>query len=191
MSNFNPQLTRYSSEEITEGSYDRPAGVSIFAVLFMLGGAVSFIVNLFIPGLIAGVEAFSPFFKALLVATLYFLSVISIAAGIGTWKGKKWGWWLALFYFAYTILGGLNQLISYPGLAEAYGTVKGGGASVYAKAIVKIVLNGLVLAYYFRESVVSYFHVESVAKLKALGIVFGIGIVIFAVCTLTQLVAVG
>lgn len=56
-------------------------------------------------------------------AAVTFLGVLSLATAVGMFLGKKWGWWLALFYFAYEITRNMNAMLSIPSIVEQYGDV--------------------------------------------------------------------
>ena len=100
------------------------------------------------------------------------------------WFGKKWGWLLAVFYFAYAATHNANVLLVLQGFDN-------GGAPAdyvvmnYIKYGVRIVWNSLILLFLVRSDTVnSYFGTEDTSKVKALLIAFGLSILLFVIASL-------
>lgn len=156
---------------------DRPLGVTILSILHVLGGLMM------LPLLAAlfanSEEAQKPLQELglpfeLLVAGMCFLAISSLLSGVGLFLGRKWGWWLAAFYYVYSIVRHGNALLLTYELAELDG---GGGRGIgyhRAKFVARIVVAVLVLVYLFRGRVLDYFRFEPGGKLKRLGIVIGV-----------------
>lgn len=126
---------------------ERPTGVTILAVLQLLGGIVSLLVGvsgLFFGGLIVAAGSGQPAGEAavmgpvLLGASIGALisGIIGLIAGFGLFTLKGWGWMLAMVF---SILNILNNLVSIFQGSNIVG------------AIVGIVISGLIL-YYLNQS---------------------------------------
>ncbi|MDF2658444.1 MAG: hypothetical protein K0Q94_1235, partial [Paenibacillus sp.] len=102
-------------EEIINGSYDRPAGVSVIAVLLAIGGAMLLITQLAAFNRLNETSSVLGIPAAILQGAIGFLGLLGVAGAVGMWLGKRWGWWLALFFFAYAITRNVNVLISIRG----------------------------------------------------------------------------
>ncbi|MER5191001.1 MAG: hypothetical protein ABJB76_04755, partial [Candidatus Nitrosocosmicus sp.] len=73
-----PAATSDYNKPNMKGNYQiqRPTGVSILSVLFIISGLFS------ITGIISGVLGIIPFV----------MGIISIVIGWGMWKGRRWSW---------------------------------------------------------------------------------------------------
>ncbi len=93
----------------------RPVGVSILAVLHFIGGILLFGVQFL---MFANLNAMEESLRtigippALLIVAVMFLAALAIASGVGMWIGTKWGWWLAAFYYVYSIFRNASALLS-------------------------------------------------------------------------------
>ena len=144
----------------------RPKGISIISVLSFIGGLIILAVLVWTPSNdLAGLDAVG-FSSSLFLLAYGFLGIISFAAGIGMWTGKKWGWWLGAFYLAYAILRNANALFAIEGLIEQFGEPEDGVGSLYFKHGGRVITNSLVLFYFFRSHVTAYFNVDSIKNLK-------------------------
>lgn len=183
MSNF---ATRSVEEEVMEASYDRPLGVSILAILLVIGGVILLGTQLLAfsklneASSLIGVSSY--FFQA----AIGFLGLIGISAAVGMWLGKKWGWWLALFYFAYAVTRNVNVLFSISSIADQYGVPTEQMTTNYIKYGIRILWNCFLLFYLCRETASTYFKTFDVNKWKSLSIVFGICIALFLFGSLLQ-----
>ncbi|GIP56024.1 hypothetical protein [Paenibacillus vini] len=166
-----------------EASYDRPMGVTLLAILLVFGGLATLVTqmiafnNLNETASLIGVSGY--FFQG----AMAFLGLLGVTAGVGTWLGKKWGWWLALFYFAYAVIRNINVIISITSMLELYAGAYDVLIPAYLKYGVRIIWNGALLVYLCGETVTTFFKNEAVKKWKALLIVFGICVFIYIIGT--------
>ena len=151
----------------------RPLGLSLLAFLHFGGGAVlgvMLIVNygkLMNPGQVAGVS------PASVVIGTGFLSFLGMAAGIGIWMHRQWGWWLGAFYYVYSIARNASVLLLILGTVDE---MQGGtrGPSYYiAKHAGRIAVHFLILLYFFKSNVLAYFGLEHLSKSKAISTLVG------------------
>ncbi|WP_127589033.1 hypothetical protein [Paenibacillus koleovorans] len=172
-------------EKIINGSYDRPAGVSILAVLLAIGGGLLLFTQLTALKELNEASSVLGVSAVLLQGSISLIGLSGVAAAVGMWIGKKWGWWLALFYFAYAVCRNVNVIISIPGVAEQLGAAVQDQTVNYVKHGIRVVWNSLLMLYLCGEGATTYFFgMTSINKWKAVLIVFAVSILIFAVTTL-------
>lgn len=169
---------------IMEESYDRPLGVSLLAILLIFGGASLLFVQLISFGKLNEASSAMGVTSYFFQGAVAFLGLLGVAAGIGTWLGKKWGWWLALFYFAYAVTRNMNVLLIISDISSQYQAAMSGMAMAYVKYALRALWNCALLYYLCRETVTSYFGTTDTKKGKALLIVFGICISLFVIGTI-------
>jgi hypothetical protein len=168
-------------EEIINGSYDRPAGVSVIAVLLAIGGAMLLITQLVAFNRLNETSSVLGIPAAILQGAIGFLGLLGVAGAGGMWLGKRWGWWLALFFFAYA----LNVLISIQGISEQLGVPASDQGVNYGKYGIRVLWNALLMVYLCGETAVTFFFgMKNVNKWKAVLLVFAVCIGIFLITTL-------
>lgn len=171
-------------EEIAESSYDRPAGISFLAVILAIGGGLGIVLQLIAFSKLEDLSEVLGVSAVLVQGALLLLSGSALAAAVGMWIGAKWGWWLALFYFAYAVTRNANAFLSISSLADQFGASGEFRSTNYVKYGIRMVWNALLLAYLCRENASFYFRTTETSKWKALGIVFGISIGLFGLAAL-------
>lgn len=148
---------------------ERPTLVTLLAVLQILsGGALLVMAAAFAPrlGPLALLLGFSPSYVAV---SLLFLGGLGLAAGIGMWRGARWGWWLAAFYFAYAIYRNTNVLVTIPTILDQLVGETGSTNSYYGKHGARILLNAGLLYYMFQDDILAYFGLRRMHRGQALG----------------------
>jgi len=128
---------------------ERPTGVTILAILEIIGGIFSLIAGLMflvlfvaMSSMIGGVPEAAPFaillgaFGAVIGGLLILISIVCFIIAYGFWKGKGWAWVLGLIF---AILGIISGLISLP------------------MGIISIIINGLIIYYLTRPHVKAFF----------------------------------
>jgi hypothetical protein len=173
------------SEQSVDGSPEppgeRPIGVSILAVLHLIGGALVFAFEIFAFAnrgtLVNGLEEIGIPPIVLFVA-LTFVAVLILASGVGMWLGTKWGWWLASFYYAHTVLRNAFAVLTALATSESIEGTKRTLEYYLIRYGMRLVVSALLLAYLFKGNVLSFFGLRRISKLKALGVLFGLGIAI-------------
>ncbi|WP_187768128.1 hypothetical protein [Paenibacillus sp. PL91] len=173
-------LSRATNEDIMEGNYDRPIGVSILAILMAISGVGLLIIQLLAFSVLNEASPLVGVTNTFIQAAIGFLGLLGLAGGVGMWLGKKWGWWLAMFYFAYAITRNANAWLSINHISDQYGALEQNLTSYYIKYGIRILWNVLLLYFMCRENVMSFFNTTETKKWKALLIVFVICLAIFA-----------
>lgn len=167
----------------------RPVGITILALLYFVGGLGLLALQVVFHRQLA--EGLGSIGATAVVAFLgiFFLAAIGIAAGIGMWLGKSWGWWLGAFYLTYSVARSISALITLPGLLEAAGESAASGAKHYVKFGGRIVVHSAICWYFFTPKVEAYFGVAAISRKKRLaGLVTattGIGAVFFLLNAIT------
>ncbi|WP_018757747.1 hypothetical protein [Paenibacillus terrigena] len=183
MSNFS---TDKSVHNVMEQSYDRPLGVSLLAVILMIGGITTLVMQIMAWNTLNDASTMFGVSSHFLQGAIAFLGLLGCAAAVGLWIGKSWGWWLALLYFAYAVTRNMTVILSISNLADQFNVSGQETGSYYLKYGVRMLWNGCLMYYLCRgEMVLSYLQTERTNKWKALGIVFVISIVPFVVVAFT------
>ncbi len=167
-----------------EHSYDRPMSITLISILLVIGGLMLLVTQLSTFSMLSDASSELGVSAVLLQTAFAFLGLLGVAAGIGGWFGKKWGWWLAVFYFAYAATRNANVLLILQGIDN-------GGAPAdyvmmnYVKYGVRIVWNSLIILFLLRSDTVnSYFGTEDTSKVKAVLFAFGLSILLFVIASL-------
>lgn len=166
-------------------------GVSILAVLHLVGGALMFGLQFW---LLANLNSMDESLRALgippalLIVGVMFLAVVTIAAGIGMWVGTQWGWWLAAFNFVYNIFRNGSALVTILGMSDQwelgdrdpeYYVFKHGG---------RIVVQFLLLLYFLNRDVLRFFGLRELNRVKAVCIIVGVCVGILVTTSMVGLI---
>ncbi len=131
---------------------ERPTGVTVLAILDIVGGVLSLLLGLvftvlgptvLLPLLLKAHARLPPAFAAAIgILGLIFIvsGVISIVIGWGLLKGKGWSWWLTVIFAVLGIIGSAINLV--------VGNIGG---------IVGLIIDGIILYYMTRPHVKEYF----------------------------------
>ena len=121
----------------------RPAGVSILAVLQMLGGVLIFLVGIAAVSVSGMTSTFGDYGYGYLAGAMgaiggviLVVGLIGIGLGYGLWKGKKWAWTATLVF---SMLGILASLVTLPA------------------GVVSLLIEAVILYYLTRPQVKLYF----------------------------------
>jgi hypothetical protein len=99
---------------------------------------------------------------------------LGCASGIGMWIGKKWGWFLGSFFYAYFIITNINTLIAIPTLMERFGNEAARDPSYYyLKYGLRLIIRILIYIYFFRAYVLTYFGLNGLKKWKPILVQYG------------------
>lgn len=175
-------------DNVLEGTYDRPAGVSVISVILALSSGLTLITLLLNLGKLGEASSTIGLPSMLLQAGIGFLGLSGFAASIGMWLGKRWGWWIALFYFTYAVTRNLNVMISISTIANDLDSTQNLG-SYYVKYGVRMAWNGYFIYYLCTDNPAYYFGTTEVNKWKAVLMVSAVCLLIFAVTTVSNMVA--
>ena len=163
----------------------RPIGISILAVLHFAGSLALGALWIWLCTL-DDTEQWL-FEKGLSLAAFMAIgavcTVLGIATGIGMWRGAKWAWWLASFYYFSILFGNLCQLLLILPLKARLLELDEIGLEATRHGLRAFILL-LFVAYLFRTHVLEYFGLASIRKLKAIAILFGMTILFLVGMTL-------
>ena len=108
---------------------NRPLGVTIIAILAILGGIGSLVGGIALVGVI-------PF----LGAALIIIGLAYFVVAYGLWQGLKWAWIITLIVTVIAFISGLGSII--------VGNVG---------AVIPIIINAIIIYYLFKPNVKAYF----------------------------------
>ncbi|CAN5733812.1 hypothetical protein BH23THE1_BH23THE1_27910 [soil metagenome] len=108
---------------------NRPLGVTIIAILAILGGIGSLVGGIALVAIIP-----------LLGAALIIIGLVYFGVAYGLWQGLKWAWIITLIVTVIAFISGLGSII--------VGNV---GAAI------PLIINAIIIYYLFRPNVKAYF----------------------------------
>lgn len=156
----------------------RPTGISILSVLSIIGGLGIIILQVVYSKNTGDSLSGLDISTTSIIVTLFLYAVLAIVLGVGMWLGKSWAWWLAIFYYAHTVLRHANALYLIYNLPDQMLESSRGLSYYLTKESSRIITNGFVFFYLFRNNVVAYFRVESIDKKKAIMKVSSVAIIV-------------
>jgi hypothetical protein len=174
-----PRASSQGSPFENVGNGQRPVGVTILAVLSLLGaifGAIAVVLALVGATVIQSVQvnlAGVGMLAGLMVGGLALLVVLYFAMGIGLLKGQRWGWWAAVFAYSHVIWERLFLMIASIIEPNTLGIVKGA---------IGVLVTPLFIVYLCRLRVRSFCNIADAHVGKSLGIAFGITLVVVIAC---------
>lgn len=189
MPEFNPYESPLAVAETAVQEQDRtirgkrPVGVSILAVLHLLLGLLLVLV-LVLLGIVAVQFGLPPTQTTEIVVGLAFIGLAMIVftgSAVGLWLGTPWGWWLASFTHAWSIVASISTIFLAFALQPARGEF--GLPAIFMHAFYAV-LSGLALGYLFRTNVRRYCAADSRSTSGVLATLFGAAIVLVGVTTL-------
>jgi hypothetical protein len=155
---------------------DRPVGLSILAVLHLIGGIILAIGVVTLGFVFANDPKFAEMMSSMgitrgaLIAGVLILAVLSLASAIGIWSGAVWGWYVGSFYYAYSISRNIAAFISVSTLpSEIDDALQSDGqlTKAYVKFGGRLLVSLLLYWYYFKPNVRAYFGLEAVSPWSA------------------------
>jgi len=163
----------------------RPLGLSLLAFLFFYSFGFSawfFIVDRDVSGfqgVYPGVFSPVPVYYMLVAA-----AALSLAACIGLWLGRPWGWFTGVvMYFADVVRHGNTLLTTLQGVNSPSPTQA--ESSTIASSAIPLLIQLLIVVYLFRDNIFSYLRMGRFTKFNAfnyalLGVagLYGIGILL-------------
>jgi hypothetical protein len=127
-------LIVYSSQQLLKMYKQRPIGVTIIALLAILGG-IAFLVS----GL--GTLILIPLIGIFIGSGLFILGLAYFLMAYGLWKGKGWAWILTLILSGIGIIVGIGSiLVGNPG------------------SVFHTIINAIVIYYLYRPNVKAFFN---------------------------------
>jgi hypothetical protein len=153
----------------------RPMGLSILVVFQVVGAGGVIVWTLLRVINVSGETGwmtvlrnfwlFSTF--AALIAALFFVLLLLLVSGIGTWLGRKWGWFLQTVWWALSIAMSLIGLLRSQGIFGSVSAGKDGLAYCLLEDGISALVGALVYLYLFKANVLRYFGLAGLRKWKA------------------------
>lgn len=97
----------------------RPTGVTILAVLDIIGGVLLIVSPVFFLGVIEA--SIGSLFGSVISIILVPLGIFSIAVGWGFWTGKGWSWIIGLILYIIGLAGGIISITG--GMSDIFGVL--------------------------------------------------------------------
>ena len=132
------------SKQIFPSKKGRPQGVTVIALLNLIGGVLGTILGLIIVAMFStglkfgGLMGTFAAYLSLAGIAMFFVGLFSLFVGWGLWKGAEWAWTLTVILEIIGIISGIMTIMVTP----------------YAVAVL---INGLILYYLFKPNVKEWF----------------------------------
>lgn len=139
----------------------RPTYLALLAGYLAIYGGVMFVLQLLAYTNLKTTAESLGYDPLILLVAIIFSGVVSIAAGVGLWLGKKWGWWLSAFYFLYMFAQEITALF-------ASGSLPSSGGAALLNAAIGILLSIVVVYYLFKNEQLAHFHLETFPRWKSM-----------------------
>jgi hypothetical protein len=158
-----------SSEQADAGApRRRPIGIWILAGVHLLAGLLFLSALLLFLYQIRSADnpgrVYSFFWFATVVSG--FMAGVGLSSAIGLWRGARWGWWLATFYYVWAVLGVLADfLMALPWVSHM--DVESITVSLLVR-VIQLVIHALILAYLFKRNVRAFCKLQSLRIDQAL-----------------------
>jgi hypothetical protein len=167
---------------VTNVALERPLGVSIAAILLIFNGALLLVTQLLTLNALNEASTLVGICRGMFQGFIALLGLSGATAGVGMLFGKRWAWWLALFYFTYETMRYILAMMFIPNVSQMLGGVQLSPALYYEKYGVRIVWNSLFTVYMCRSTVTGFFQTSGINKWRAFillflinGVMLGIG----------------
>jgi tetratricopeptide (TPR) repeat protein len=158
----------------------RPGGITLLGLFQILaGGSMLLMVVWGNEGLSAALNG-AGFSSQKLIWAVALYGLVVAAGGIGTVLGKTWGWWLTAFYCLYNILRHGSAFLIGIGTLGALENMDSSADLSFLNEMVRVVGSGLAAFYWFSPGILDYFGLADLSRRRALSILGGIAIIVFA-----------
>jgi hypothetical protein len=169
-------------EYVTNTALERPVGVSIAAILLIFNGALLLVTQLLILNALNEASTLLGICRGMFQGFIALLGLAGTTAGVGMLFGKKWAWWLAVFYFTYETMRYACDILFIPDAPPILGGVQLSPALYYIKYGMRIIWNVAFTLFMCQGKVPGFFQTNEVNKWRACialflinGVLVGIG----------------
>ncbi|MDZ4780530.1 MAG: hypothetical protein SGJ19_09785 [Planctomycetia bacterium] len=108
-----------------------------------------------------------------------FLALLTLASGVGMWRGAQWGWWCSAFYFMYGVFRNASAALMFLAYAEQVDGPRDPELAVL-KHCFRVLLHSLVFSYFMRPHVLAFFDLQELNKRAAFWKIVGLCLTISA-----------
>jgi len=149
----------------------RPLGVKILSPLHIMTGVLLLFILVISQLMGKGDKTIPVGFTTQVTISVIVIGILSVGSGIGMWLRARWGWKLGTAYHIYAICRYVNALTLYPQLLGGQNIPQQTMAMLYAKVLSRILISSLILGYFFKQNVLSYFGLHE-SKQKVIEFLF-------------------
>jgi len=179
---------------ITMTKEERPIGISILSVLHIAGGVFGTIITLVLIAQFKNNQEAIQNLSAMgwppiwIIIVMAYYMALAITSGILMWKKSKWGWYLGTFFYMNSVARNANALLVLPGLfnamsPEELNNMTHSPSHFYVKHSGRVVIHFLILLYFFKSNVQSYFPLGKTKRWKPMLIELTLCLVVTAILT--------
>ncbi|URJ46522.3 hypothetical protein MF628_001067 [Paenibacillus polymyxa] len=157
---------------VTNVVFERPLGVSISAILLIFNGALLLVTQLLTLNALNEASTLVGICRGMFQGFIALLGLAGTTAGVGMLFGKKWAWWLAVFYFTYETMHYTCAILFIPDVPPTLGGVQLNTALYYVKYGMRIIWNLLFTLFMCRSKVTGFFQTSESSKWRACIVLF-------------------
>jgi hypothetical protein len=152
------------------GGRERPIGIMLLAGLALLSGLVLLGALAIVLSQSAAAEAIGELgvYPPLLIGMMALVAGVLLGAGVGMWRGERWGWWLGAFMQVFSVVRNAAALVTVPGMEDPLVEESEDFQILLVRVIGRSVVILLLIGYFFRGNVLEYFRLEEVNRVVAL-----------------------
>ncbi|MDQ0492996.1 hypothetical protein [Paenibacillus brasilensis] len=154
-------------EYVTDVAHERPLGVSIAAILLIFNGALLLVTQLLTLNALNEASTLVGICRSMFQGFIALLGLAGTTAGVGMLFGKKWAWWLAVFYFTYETMRYACAILFIPDVPPVLGGVQLSSALYYIKYGMRIIWNLSFTLFMCHSKVPGFFQTNEVNKWRA------------------------
>lgn len=164
---------------------DRPTGITILAWLHMLGGLLGILLPLIMPFIApAEFEVFKitinsgSISRPISLVIVVLFGFVNVFAGLQMLQGKKWGWWLSIFYQFFDLVNSFIAYIIFP-ILTTFGAIPESSANHNHLHIdLGKMFSVFIIWYFFRQTVFDYFAFDEESKSSKFWVLVGLSILL-------------
>lgn len=158
------------------GEEPRPIGVTLLALLHIVGGLIGGLMVL-LAFLTRNISDFSASILGipmwLAVIPLIVAMTLGFIAGFGLWSGRAWGWWMAVIYYTYSIMRNAGTVLLALMLTQGQESATIDVHRFVYKHGGRVLIDTLIMLYLFRRSILDFFDLYALPRIKTVAKVSG------------------
>lgn len=165
---------------------DRPVGLTVLAVLHLLGGLFLCALTMLLGGMATAMGPALGVAKVIIVLSMLIVVIVPLASAVGIFIGERWGWWVSAYFYVHAISQNLQRIFLAGDVGAALG-VQIDQAENLRVVAVRSLISVLILMYLFQPKVLDYFNIVHDSRWKSLGILVGVHVALVIFVTIVNL----